>query len=137
MRCVFCDLISGSAAATEIHRDAVGVVFLDTSPANPGHVLIAPVQHCERLADLDPQTGGQLFALAQRAAAALTRSSIRADAANVLVADGRAAGQEVMHVHLHVIPRFDGDGVRFHFGCKSRPSRDVLDSIGHEIRDAW
>jgi histidine triad (HIT) family protein len=108
--CVFCDIIAGRAAASVVHRDERCMAFMDIRPVTPGHLLVVPLAHAASLADLDPATGGHLFVVAQQVAAAIRKSGLRADGMNLYLADGEAAGQEVLHVHLHVFPRFAGDG---------------------------
>ena len=127
--CVFCDIVAGRAPASVVYRDDVCIAFMDITPVNAGHLLIVPIKHASYLADLDPETGGVLFKVAQRLAAAVRVSGLRAEGINFLLADGEAAGQEVFHVHLHVVPRFpdDGFGHRFPATYGQHPTRDQLD----------
>ena len=135
--CVFCDIIAGHTSATIVHQDDAAVAFMDIQPVNPGHVLIIPRTHATYLADLDEATGAHLFAVAMRVAAALRRSGLPCEGVNLFLADGESAGQEVFHVHLHVIPRFRSDGFGLRFGPDYRVrSRAELDEIGVRIRAA-
>lgn len=111
---------------------------MDIQPVVPGHMLVVPRAHAPYLADLDPEDGAHLFRTGQRAAAALRNSGLRCEGINFFLADGAAAGQEIFHVHLHVIPRFNGDG----FGLRFPPdysirSRAELDEAAASLRDAW
>lgn len=115
-QCIFCSIIAGSALSSVVHRDDVCIAFMDIQPLNPGHLLVVPLEHVARFADVAPAIVAHLFGVAQRLAGAIRRSGLRADGINLLLADGAAAGQEVDHVHLHVVPRFAGDGFGFHFG---------------------
>jgi histidine triad (HIT) family protein len=108
--CVFCEIIAGRTSASVIHRDERCIAFMDIRPVTPGHLLVVPLAHASSLADLDAATGGHLFVVAQKVAAAIRKSGLRADGINLYLADGEGAGQEVLHVHLHVFPRFAGDG---------------------------
>jgi histidine triad (HIT) family protein len=101
-------------------------------------VLVVPNQHSANLSELDEATGAQLFHTAKRLAETLRRSGIRCQGVNLFLADGQAAGQEVFHVHLHILPRFAGDGFGFRFGpdYAHRPSRDELDEIARRLREA-
>jgi histidine triad (HIT) family protein len=134
--CVFCEIVAGRAPASIVHRDEACIAFMDIKPVNAGHLLVVPVTHATYLADLDPRTGSVLFAVAQRLAAAVRTSGLKVEGINLLLADGEAAGQEVFHVHLHVLPRFKGDGFghRFppHYG--QEPERDQLDAYATAIR---
>ena len=115
--CVFCDIVAGKAPASIVHRDERCVAFMDIRPVTAGHLLVVPLAHAASLADLDPTDGGHLFVVSQDLAAALRKSGLQADGVNLFLADGEAAGQEVFHVHLHVFPRFEGDG----FGLRLPP----------------
>ena len=134
--CVFCAIVAGQAPASVVHEDEVALAFLDTRPVTPGHLLVIPKRHAPYLADLDEETGGHLFAVALRLAAALRRSSLRCDGVNLFLADGEAAGQEVFHLHLHVFPRFSGDGVRIEGEWSVTPSRAELDEVAARVRHA-
>lgn len=136
--CVFCDILSGKSEASIVYRDDTCVAMMDVRPVNAGHVLVIPVRHANHLADLDPKVGQALFATAQRIAAAIPRSGIRAEGINLLLADGEAAGQEVFHVHLHVIPRFDGDGFGHTFppNYGRMPPREDLEARAAQIKRA-
>ena len=114
--CVFCSIVAGKAEASVVHRDDLCLAFMDLQPVNPGHLLVVPLEHATYLADLPAATGAHMFAVAQRLAAAVRRSGLRADGVNFFLADGEAAGQEVFHVHLHVLPRFADDGFGLTFG---------------------
>lgn len=136
--CVFCEIVAGRAPASVVYRDDACIAFMDITPINAGHLLIVPIKHATYLADLDPQTGATLFKVAQRLSAAVRRSGMKAEGINLLVADGEAAGQEVFHVHLHVLPRFHGDGFghRFPATYGQHPTREQLDSNASAITRA-
>jgi histidine triad (HIT) family protein len=90
------------------------------------------------LSELDEETGAQLFRVAMRLSEALRQSGVRCEGVNLFLADGEAAGQEVFHVHLHLIPRFRGDGFGFRFGpdYSLLPERARLDEVAEGIRQA-
>lgn len=136
--CIFCDILSGKSEASIIYRDETCVAMMDVRPVNAGHLLVIPVRHASHLADLEPKVGQALFATAQRIAAAIPRSGIRAEGINLLLADGEAAGQEVFHVHLHVIPRFEGDGFGYTFppNYGRMPPREELETRAAQIKRA-
>lgn len=136
--CVFCRLIAEELEASVVYEDRRTVALMDIQPVTPGHVLVMPRGHSPSLADLDPADGAQMFRVAQLAAAALRHSGLRCDGVNLLLADGAAAGQDVFHVHLHVFPRFEGDGfgLRYPRDYAVRP-RAELDATASALRDAW
>ena len=133
--CVFCRLLAGELPATFLFRDEQCAAFMDIQPVNPGHVLVIPVRHAPYLADLDPLAAGRMMQEAQRIAAAIRNSGVRCEGINLFLADGEAAMQEVFHVHMHVFPRFAGDGFGLRFGphYKELPSRATLEAVGSQI----
>jgi histidine triad (HIT) family protein len=138
VRCIFCDIIAGKSPASIVFQDDLCVVFLDTMPINPGHVLVAPKKHASMLAELSEDAGARMMHLAMRMADALRLCGVRCEGINLQLADGEIAGQTVSHTHLHVIPRFEDDG----FGLRFAPSyptvspRDDLDTIAASLRHA-
>ncbi len=136
-QCIFCEIVNDRAPASLVYRDGVCIAFMDIHPVNPGHLLVIPINHATHLAELDPRTGGRLFEVAQQLAASLRRSGVQCEGVNFFLADGEAAGQDVFHVHLHVIPRFTGDGFGFNFADSywELPERQELDKIAEAIRD--
>jgi histidine triad (HIT) family protein len=136
--CVFCRIVRGVAPASIVYSDEKVMAIMDIQPVNLGHVLIIPKTHAEQLSELDEETGAHMFKIAMRIAKAIRRSDIKCEGIDLFLADGGAAGQEVFHVHLHVIPRFRGDGFKIRFGpsYSSRPEREELDRVGEKIREA-
>ena len=131
--CVFCEIALGRAEASIVYDDDQILAFMDLRPITTGHLLVVPRKHAESLADLDSDDGAQMFRVAQRLAAAIRASEVRSDGVNLFLADGEAAGQEVFHVHLHVLPRYPGDG----FGLQitsAEPSRAELDDLAAQLR---
>jgi len=133
--CIFCAILAGRQPASFVYRDERCAAFLDIRPVNPGHTLVVPIRHAANLAELDPEDGAQMFRVARRLAAMLRRSGLRCEGVNLFLADGEAAGQEIFHVHLHVLPRFRGDGfgLRFPPGYGQHPPRAELDQIARRI----
>ena len=133
--CIFCAILAGSVPASMVDEDGETIAFLDISPITPGHTLVVPRGHAASLAELDPAAGGAIFRTAMRVAEALRATDLRVEGVNLFVSDGTAAGQEVPHVHLHVIPRFPGDGLRIQASAR-QPSREELDDTAAEISAA-
>lgn len=134
--CVFCDIVSGRAPASIIYDDDLVLAFLDIRPVTPGHLLIIPKKHATYMANMDEDTGAHLFRVSMRLAAALRASGLRCEGVNWIIADGAAASQEIFHVHLHLIPRFRGDGFGFVRSSFVYPEREELDAIAALIRAA-
>jgi histidine triad (HIT) family protein len=135
--CIFCQIFSGDLPSSIVYQDDLCTALMDIQPVNSGHVLIIPNNHVPNLAGLDKQTGFHLFGVAQRVATALRASGIRCEGVNLFMADGEAAGQEVFHVHLHVFPRYRGDGFELKFSERywMKPERGELEVIAKQIRD--
>jgi histidine triad (HIT) family protein len=131
--CVFCGIVAGRLDASRVLESDTVLAFLDIAPATPGHLLVVPKAHAANLAELDPETGAEMFRVGQRMAAALRDSDLRCEGVNLFLADGEVAGQEVFHAHLHVLPRFEGDGFRLHAEL-THPSRDELQAQATALR---
>ena len=135
--CIFCKIVAGTAPASEVYRDDGVVAFLDVAPVTDGHVLVIPRHHTADLAGLDDESGGAIFAVGRRVAAALRQAGLPCEGINFFLADGAAAGQTVFHTHLHVIPRRRGDGLGFRHGegfHRRRPGRVELDDLAQRLR---
>jgi histidine triad (HIT) family protein len=136
--CIFCDIVAGRAPASIVYRDERVCAFMDIQPVNPGHLLVIPVTHAPGLAALEPDVGAQIFRVGQRLAKAIRGSGARCEGINFFLADGEAAGQEVFHVHLHVFPRYAGDGfgLRYAPGYDVLPDRSAVETMANAVRGA-
>ena len=134
--CIFCRIVAGEAPASFVHRDGLVSAFLDIRPVTPGHLLVIPDAHVEVSHELPDELAERLFEVGRQMARALrSTDAVRADGVNLFVADGIAAGQDVFHAHLHVIPRFPGDGFAIDAAAwkQSPPSRAELDRQAADI----
>src|ERR1700752_2931936 len=113
MSCVFCTIVSGDAPAIRVYEDDDYLAILDIRPITRGHTLVVPKQHTVGLHDTPAETLAGMMAIGQRIARAARASELRADGNNIAINDGRAAFQSVFHLHLHVVPRHDGDKLSF------------------------
>lgn len=135
--CVFCAIVAGEIPGRIVHEDDRVTAFLDANPLSPGHALVVPNDHHERLNDLSSGLAGDVFTALHRLTPAI-ESAVDADGSTVAFNNGTAAGQEVPHVHGHVIPRFEDDGgAPIHVVAGDRPdlADDELDDIAERIRD--
>lgn len=108
--CLFCKIIAGEIPAEKVHEDDGHIAFMDIQPVNLGHVLIVPKVHHDCLAVMPAESVAGLFTVAQRIANRV-QVAMGADGYNLNVNNAPAAGQVVMHTHIHAIPRFAGDGL--------------------------
>jgi histidine triad (HIT) family protein len=132
--CIFCDLIAGAAEVSVCYEDASSIAFMDLQPVNNGHVLVATREHYATLAEVPEELAMHLFGVALRLAPVI-RKITGAQGMNVVVNSGAAAGQDVPHHHVHVIPRYKGDGfdVPLPFPGSALPDRLVLDATAARI----
>ncbi len=136
--CIFCRIVRREAPASIVREDESTLAFMDIQPMNQGHVLVIPKVHAAYIEDLPNGATGPILDAAKEVSRALRASGIRCEAVSFYLANGKEAGQEVFHVHLHVIPRFRGDG----FGLRVRPGygktadRTELDELATKIRGA-
>lgn len=112
MSCVFCDVVAGDLAAEVVFEDESFLAFLDHRPVQKGHILMVPRQHLATLLDLPPDLHGRFVANAQRLAAAVVDGL---GAQGSFVAVNNVVSQSVPHLHLHVVPRTRGDGLKGFF----------------------
>lgn len=129
--CLFCKIAAGELESATIFESNEFRVILDKFPSGKGHTLIMPKEHFENVYDIDGETAGKMFALATVVAKSL-KKVLNCDGMNILQNNGEVAGQTVMHIHLHLIPRFDGDGIDFHWKTKQF-SDDELEALVEEI----
>lgn len=133
--CIFCEIVAGRADSTKVFEDETCLAFMDIRAINAGHVLVVPKTHAKDLADLSAEIGGRMFQAAQEIANALMKSGVKCEGVNLMLAHKEAAGQEVFHVHLHVIPRYKGDNLKIRFDpFKKKPSRAELDQAAAQIK---
>jgi len=134
MSCVFCAIAAGEAPAIRIYEDDGYLAILDIRPFTRGHTLVIPKSHTADLTDTPPQTLADMVTIGQRIARA-ARPTELADATNIGINDGRAAFQSVHHIHLHVLPRRNGDKLSVAKGLVLRRDPDK-EATAQILRDA-
>ncbi|NLE81353.1 MAG: HIT family protein [Rhodococcus sp.] len=122
--CAFCSIAAGDGEAHRVYEDDTVVAFLDVRPVTQGHTLVIPKQHAADLTELSADLGSNMFQVGHTLSRALRISDLRADGVNLVVNDGKSAFQTVAHTHLHVVPRQNGDKLRFVKGLLVRRSSD-------------
>ena len=108
--CPFCSIASGKAQTNIVYEDATVLAFMDLNPANFGHTLVVPRKHWENIYEVPENVLADLFSVVKRISSAV-KKTVGAEGISVLQLNGRAAGQTVMHFHIHIIPRFSGDAI--------------------------
>ena len=136
MECVFCKIRDGEIPSTRVYEDEKTVAFMDINPLNDGHLLVIPKVHAETIYDIPPEDLTAVARTAKKIAEAI-RQSIQPEGLNLLQANGEAAFQSVPHFHLHLIPRWKGDGRGFDWKLvKGDPERirAAADKIRSKLR---
>lgn len=108
--CIFCKIANGGIPSETVYEDEDFRVILDLGPASRGHALILPKEHFKDICEADEKTASRILPLASRIGAAM-KSGLGATGFNVVQNNGSSAGQTVFHLHVHVIPRYNGDPV--------------------------
>ena len=116
--CIFCRIAAGEIPSARVMEDDTKLAFMDINPVRPGHVLLIPRKHYERLTDMPPVEAGELLAALPGLAAAVVKAT-QADGFNGFQTNGACAGQVVPHVHVHIIPRHENDGYSFNWNSGS------------------
>jgi histidine triad (HIT) family protein len=132
--CPFCDLIHGAAEVSVCYEDSDALAFMDIQPVNDGHVLVVPREHYERIEEVPRDVGRHLYDVVMQLIPVIQDVTGVHDM-NVVVNSGAAAGQDVFHYHLHIIPRRPGDGfdVPLPFPGSEMPDRTRLDALAARI----
>lgn len=110
--CIFCEIVAERLPASRVHEDDTHLAFLDIHPWRPGHTLVIPKRHAQRVHELDALERNGLLALGARIGRALCAAPVPCDDVHFVINDGPVAFQSVPHVHLHVLPRARGDAAR-------------------------
>ncbi len=113
--CIFCKIVRGEIPAAKVYEDTEVLAFLDITPVNPGHVLVVPKAHFEILQAIPDPILSKLIVVVKKIAGGI-RKATRAEGINIGMNNGAAAGQEVPHAHIHVMPRFKDDGYKLWHG---------------------
>jgi histidine triad (HIT) family protein len=130
--CVFCKIVARQIPATVVHEDEHTLAFMDLGQVNPGHVLVAVKRHAENLYALDDAQAGAVLRAAARVARAI-RDAFAPQGLSVYQANGKVAGQTVFHYHVHLVPRYEGDGMALTWPVKN-PPREKLEEYAKKIK---
>ena len=122
--CIFCKIINGKIPAAKVYEDSSIISFLDIMPANKGHCLVVPKEHYETFLDISDEDLKNLIVAAKKVTKALSLS-IGNGSYNLVMNNGKEAGQIVAHAHLHVIPRFKGDRLRLKWSHKKYEENEM------------
>ncbi len=133
--CIFCKIVRGEIPAHEIYEDAATLAFLDIHPLADGHTMVIPKPHYEKLEDVPVTEAGKIFETVRRVTGAIQKA-FNAPASTIGINNGRAAGQVVPHLHIHIVPRFPGDGGGTIHSIIRGPSKRSLGEVQKMIAKA-
>jgi histidine triad (HIT) family protein len=133
--CVFCRILAGLEPASFVYTDELAAAFMDINPVTRGHALVVPRAHVVDIYEASDELAAAMFVVAARLARAM-KGALGCDGVNFWMANEPPAGQVVMHAHLHVIPRYVGDGFGLRRGSTGRASRAELDELAQRLSRA-
>lgn len=133
--CIFCMIARGELPAFKVHETDTVLAFLDIHPVNPGHTLVIPKQHSTNIFDVAPEDWAAV-AEGARAVAVAIEKGLAPDGVNLMMNNREHAGQVIDHPHIHVIPRFKGDGLTLwkHGEYKEGEAESIKEKIAHAVR---
>lgn len=129
--CIFCKIANGEIPSKTLYEDDCFRVILDLGPAAKGHALILPREHFSNIYGMPEEWCAKAFCLAKRMAAQMTEK-LHCDGFNIIQNNGETAGQTVFHFHIHLIPRYEGDGQKIDWD-KGNPTQEELEAVRAEI----
>lgn len=109
--CLFCKIIKGEIPSNKIYENDKVLAFLDIGPVNKGHALVIPKKHAVNIFDIEENDLNAVSEVVRKIAPAI-KQAVNADGLTITSSNGQAAGQVVMHSHIHIIPRFKDDGLK-------------------------
>ena len=132
--CIFCKIVAGEIPSATIYENEEFKVILDRFPANEGHVLILVKEHVPNIFELDPDQAGRLFKLATQIAK-IMQKTLGFEHMNVMQHPGTVAGQSVFHFHMHLIPRYENDGITISYAPRDLTDEQI-ETMRKRIADA-
>lgn len=132
MECLFCKIANKEIAADIIYEDGKTAAFLDIHPRSPGHAMIVSKAHSQNILDLNDEEIAPLFLTLKRVTA-MINESLKPDGFTIGINHGSVSGQAVDHLHIHVIPRWKGDGGSSIHSVVDRPPAETLKTIAEKI----
>lgn len=132
MDCVFCKIANKEIPTLVVYEDEAAVGILDVNPRTMGHTMIIPKQHSENILDLPEDAVGPVFR-AVRKATDLLKKALAPDGFTIGINQGRVSGQSVDHLHIHIMPRWTGDGGGSIHSVVSNPPKETLEEVRDKI----
>jgi len=134
MDCLFCKIVKGEIPSKKVYEDSIAFAFLDINPCTPGHTMVIPKKHHITFISMTDEEVGHLFQAASKISRAVI-SAMDTNSFNMGFNNGKYAGQEINHAHIHIIPRYKDDGgAAVQFIVRTKPEREKLDEIAKKIK---
>jgi histidine triad (HIT) family protein len=131
--CIFCKIVAGEIPCVKVFEDDKALAFMDIAPLNKGHLLVIPKEHSGNILEIEPELYGHLATLLARIAKAVD-GAISPDGMNVMQLNGKAANQVVPHVHLHIVPRWTGDGLTISEWEPVPGDKEAISAVSEQIK---
>ena len=131
--CIFCRIAAGEIPSATVYEDDDFRAILDLGPAAKGHTLVIPKNHSDNLLSVEPDTAAKALKVISKTANAI-KEALGCDGINVVQNNGEAAGQTVMHLHFHIIPRYKNDSVNIGWQ-PMKPSNEELAATADLIKE--
>lgn len=129
--CIFCKIVRKQAPASIIYEDEAVIAFVDIRPLNEGHALVIPKKHYIDIFDIPEDKLSQVYNVAKQVSAAVKKAT-NSDGISIIQQSGKAAGQDIFHFHVHVVPRFEGQKLP-NFSSLREVERTKLDGMAKKI----
>ena len=134
MDCIFCKIINGEIPAVKVLDEELVVAFMDISPSSKGHMLVVPKNHAENIFEI-PESDLATLIKAVKKCAGAAKDVLRADGVTILQLNGKASDQIVPHLHIHVIPRWENDGLSVSTWEMKPGDMEEIQAIARKIRE--
>ena len=135
MDCIFCKIVSGDIPSVKVYEDDRVLAFMDINPINDGHLLIIPKAHASTIHEIAEADFLAVMAAARKLAVAV-QGALNPDGINLMQLNGKAANQVVPHLHVHIVPRWSGDGVTVSRWEIVPGDMQKIKSLGEQIQKA-
>ena len=135
MDCIFCKIVTGEIPSEKVYEDDRVLAFLDINPLNDGHLLVIPKAHAATIFEISEADLLAVMSATHKLAAAVQKA-LNPDGANLLQLNGRAANQMVAHLHVHIGPRWSGDGLTISQWDLVPGDMEKVKAVANQIRSA-
>ena len=130
--CIFCKMIEGKIPCTKVYENESVLAFLDIHPVNKGHTLVIPKKHSKNIYETRDEILSEMILVAKKISTAI-KASLKADGVNVIINNDTSGGQVIFHIHIHIIPRIENDGLAPWLRGKDYEGEEEKESFAKKI----